>query len=338
MPNAYSTKINVRRAKGPSVREKILLAAHLFLSHAPSASGAPHISKEALVIIAWCFFPESFGMRRTGMAPSVLSRKHPDSNRVQAKLAGSDGIIGLGWMINIEGEAGTEHALTKKGISRAQHTVMKKLGGVLPTLQVEPDEETLDDLGIKESFISMKAALAKKEECPDSIKRPTGAEDEPERSDPPSTADAASALIEPVAKRKRGGSPKDPIPTKIEPVTPPQELVVRPIIPEPPPDREPVLREPISHEDLQMLDRLAKTPIAKMIFSRKPTRAEAVTFLSRFDANATRSAPTKIAHLKEALDRINDQVTDKTNPEIRRAHGTVLRALEAVRAYFGPRS
>lgn len=64
-----------------TVRQKILLAA--------MSLPADGFTIEDLVVRAWTLYPGSFTL--TGHA-------YPDSNRVQAKLCGHDGLRGLGWL------------------------------------------------------------------------------------------------------------------------------------------------------------------------------------------------------------------------------------------------
>lgn len=316
------------------VREKILLAAALFLSHhMPNTAGVPSISKAILVFIAWAFFPESFGMRREGLMCDDLSWEAPDSNRVQAKIAGQDGVRGQGWLVEVEGKTGTEYALTKAGASKAHTILRKKFGGVPPAPKVELSERILKLLGIEEAFAAMKAALAKKEECPDSIKRPTRTEEEPERSDSPSTAGA----IKPVAKRKRGGSSMDPISTKIEPVTPPQKPVVELIAPAPPEDPAPAPCDPASREDIQALKLLSGTPVAKKILNMGGlSRMEAVGFLIKFQSSGTEGA--KIHALEQLLARVQPHLDVHRVDEDLNHFNVVRMTLDAVRKIFGIKS
>lgn len=61
-----------------------------------------------LVVRAWELFPESFSMR--GYA-------HPDSNRVLAKLPGTDGLVGRGYLRRV---STSTYALTPRGVAHAR--------------------------------------------------------------------------------------------------------------------------------------------------------------------------------------------------------------------------
>jgi hypothetical protein len=71
-----------------------------------------------VVMMAWRLYPESFGLRG-------YERKHPDSNRVQAKLCGSDGLCGLGWFEHVDT---CTYRLTRKG-----YMVARSLGAMVPS-------------------------------------------------------------------------------------------------------------------------------------------------------------------------------------------------------------
>lgn len=70
-------------ARPLTLRQKILLAAAMF------GEGETDFAVEDLVVTAWKLYPESFTLR---------GHPHPDSSRVQAKIAGSGGLRGLGWL------------------------------------------------------------------------------------------------------------------------------------------------------------------------------------------------------------------------------------------------
>lgn len=82
-----------------TVRQKILVAAD------DVAAESGRFRVDALVLRAWELFPESFSLGGTDLA-------HPDSNRVIAKLAGAEGLRGLGWIELVD--PGT-YRLTRKG-------------------------------------------------------------------------------------------------------------------------------------------------------------------------------------------------------------------------------
>lgn len=70
-----------RPIRGLTVRQKILLAA--------VSLPADGFTVEDLVVRAWALYPESF---------TLAGHAYPDSNRVQAKLCGHEGLRGLGWL------------------------------------------------------------------------------------------------------------------------------------------------------------------------------------------------------------------------------------------------
>ncbi len=65
---------------------------------------------------AWTLYPEAFSLRG-------YFAKHPDSNRVLAKLSGVDGLCGLGWLEHTDQRM---YRVTRKG-----RVVAKQLQGVL---------------------------------------------------------------------------------------------------------------------------------------------------------------------------------------------------------------
>ncbi|MEZ4395026.1 MAG: hypothetical protein R3A48_28445 [Polyangiales bacterium] len=60
---------------------------------------------EDLIVRAWEQFPESFALRG-------YHARHPDSNRVLAKLSGTDGLCGLGWLEHTDQRM---YRITRKG-------------------------------------------------------------------------------------------------------------------------------------------------------------------------------------------------------------------------------
>lgn len=84
-----------------SVRRKILLAAVSLARESATFSAAE------LVVRAWALYPESFGL--DGFS-------HPDSNAVAAKLAGADGVCGLGWLERVEA---CRYRVTRRGQQEA---------------------------------------------------------------------------------------------------------------------------------------------------------------------------------------------------------------------------
>lgn len=72
-----------------TVRQKILVAAELL-------SGESEVFlPERLIVRAWKLFPESFSLRG-------YTGQYPDSNRVLAKLAGTEGLRALGWIAQVD--------------------------------------------------------------------------------------------------------------------------------------------------------------------------------------------------------------------------------------------
>ena len=67
-----------------------------------------------LVVRAWRLYPETFALRG--------HPQHPDSNRVQAKLSGADGLCATGWLEHVETST---YRVTRKGRLHA-----RDLGGV----------------------------------------------------------------------------------------------------------------------------------------------------------------------------------------------------------------
>lgn len=310
-----------------TVREMILLAMVLFLRHVPKTSEAPpSISKAAFTFVVWSFFPESFGMRLNGLVPDKLSWTTPNTNTVQSKFSGTDGVKGLGWVTETTGETGTEYSVTEAGHRKARSLVRTKLRGILPKLKVEPKEEILGALKIQEAFAAMKAALAGKEKLEEEK------EDVPvtNMADVPSTATSERKLEQQSPETPKESPMEMVAPSKIsvamEPPTPPP--------PDPPPPPSPP-RAPISDEDLHVLMRLAETPIAKSIFRKAPSGEESRTFLNRFDPNPNTSTAAKMASLAELVRRVDGHLTDDgTLEQIRRAILAVSRVVDAISAHF----
>lgn len=328
---ATAPKVTKNAVSVLTVREMILLAMTLFLRHAPKTSEAPpSISKAALTFVVWSFFPESFGMRLNGLVPDKLSRTTPDSNRVQAKLLGTDGVKGLGWVTETTGETGTEYGITEAGHKKARALVRKKLRSILPKLKIEPTEEILGALKIQETFAAMKAALAGKEKLEE--------KEEEEEEDVPVT-NMTDVPSTPASERKFGQQPpRTPKESPMEVVAPPKiPVTMEPPTPPPPPDPPPPSppREPISDEDLRVLMRLAETPIAKNIFRKTPSGEESRTLLNRFDPSPNTSATAKMASLAELVRRVDGHLTDDGTPEqIRRAIVAVSKVAAAISTHF----
>lgn len=93
-----------------TVRQKIFVAA------ASLAGQVETFTTEDLVVKVWQLFPESFSLRGH-------DERHPDSNRVLAKLSGIDGLCGLGWLTHTDQRT---YRVTRKG-----HKVARQLGALL---------------------------------------------------------------------------------------------------------------------------------------------------------------------------------------------------------------
>ncbi len=87
-----------------TVRQKILLAA------SECSERSERFRAGELVLRAWQLFPESFSLDGTANA-------HPDSNRVLAKLAGAEGLRGLGWLELVDPST---YRVTTKGARTAK--------------------------------------------------------------------------------------------------------------------------------------------------------------------------------------------------------------------------
>jgi hypothetical protein len=92
-----------------TVRQKILVAASVLGEEADA------FSVEDLIVRAWQLYPEAFSLRG-------YHAKHPDSNRVLAKLSGVDGLCGLGWLEHTDQRM---YRVTRKG-----RVVSKQLQGL----------------------------------------------------------------------------------------------------------------------------------------------------------------------------------------------------------------
>ena len=99
-----------------TVRQKILMAAvSLAQSGATFAPGD-------LVVRVWELFPESFAL-------AGYETRHPDSNRVLAKLAGPDGLCGLGWLEHVDQRI---YRVTRKGRGVAEQLAALEAGVASP--------------------------------------------------------------------------------------------------------------------------------------------------------------------------------------------------------------
>lgn len=86
-----------------TVRELILVAA------VELSATTPGIDMLALVVRAWTIAPERFGF-------TIDGTNYPHTNRVLAKLAGPDGLCGLGWL---ESTARSTYRVTIRGARTA---------------------------------------------------------------------------------------------------------------------------------------------------------------------------------------------------------------------------
>lgn len=106
-----------------TVRQKILMAAAVL------ANDAETFTVEDLIVRSWEQFPESFSLRG-------YQTRHPDSNRVLAKLSGTDGLCGLGWLEHTDQRM---YRVTRKG-----RLVAKQLAAIQAGVAV-PRDEAADD-------------------------------------------------------------------------------------------------------------------------------------------------------------------------------------------------
>jgi len=90
-----------------SLRDKILVAAAR-----GTTTERPVLTSGDLTVLCFQHFPEAFVL-----ASSIAPGAHPDSNRVLAKLAGEDGLLGLGLLERV---ATSVYRLTRKGRARAR--------------------------------------------------------------------------------------------------------------------------------------------------------------------------------------------------------------------------
>lgn len=88
-----------------TLREKLLVAS--------ADLGAESFRVADLVVRAWRLYPETFSLEG--------HPEHPDSNRVQAKLCGADGLCGRGWLVHVEAST---YRVTRRG-----RTLARDLGG-----------------------------------------------------------------------------------------------------------------------------------------------------------------------------------------------------------------
>lgn len=104
-----------------TVRQKILVAASVLGDESEA------FSVEDLIVRSWQLFPEAFSLRG-------YFAKHPDSNRVLAKLSGVDGLCGLGWLEHTDQRM---YRVTRKGRVIAKQLQSLAAGGALVTTEVD---------------------------------------------------------------------------------------------------------------------------------------------------------------------------------------------------------
>lgn len=107
-----------------TVRQKILMAA------VSLASDAEAFTVEDLIVRSWEQFPESFSLRG-------YQTRHPDSNRVLAKLSGTDGLCGLGWLEHSDQRM---YRMTRKGRLVAKQLAAIQAGVAAPREESEEIE------------------------------------------------------------------------------------------------------------------------------------------------------------------------------------------------------
>ncbi len=102
-----------------TVRQKILVSA------VAQSTDSDSFTVEDLVVGTWKLFPESFSLKGY--------TQYPDSNRVLAKLSGTDGLCGLGWLEHTDQRT---YQVTRKG-----RVVAKQLAGVQSAVVGEAGDE-----------------------------------------------------------------------------------------------------------------------------------------------------------------------------------------------------
>ncbi len=152
-----------------TVRQKILVAA-LALGEEIDA-----FSVEDLIVRSWNLFPEAFSLRG-------YFAKHPDSNRVLAKLSGADGLCGLGWLEHTDQRM---YRVTRKG-----RTVAKQLQAVLAGTGAAPAPAASADVADEQP--AAKPAPAKRDEPRASKPAPRK---EPRASKPESVAPPRPTVV-----------------------------------------------------------------------------------------------------------------------------------------------
>jgi hypothetical protein len=132
-----------------TVRQKILVSA-VALGEEIDA-----FSVEDLIVRCWNLFPEAFSLRG-------YFAKHPDSNRVLAKLSGADGLCGLGWLEHTDQRM---YRVTRKGrVVSKQLLAILAGNGNAPVLVPAP-EAIAEETGEIPVVKSIPAPTPKKEEA-----------------------------------------------------------------------------------------------------------------------------------------------------------------------------
>ena len=108
-----------------TVRQKILVAASVLGEEADA------FSVEDLIVRSWQLYPEAFSLRG-------YFSKHPDSNRVLAKLSGVDGLCGLGWLEHTDQRM---YRVMRKGRVIAKQLQGLATGGALVSAEVDEAAE-----------------------------------------------------------------------------------------------------------------------------------------------------------------------------------------------------
>lgn len=108
-----------------TVRQKILVAASVLGEESDA------FSVEDLIVRSWQLYPEAFSLRG-------YFSKHPDSNRVLAKLSGVDGLCGLGWLEHTDQRM---YRVTRKGRVIAKQLQGLATGGALVSAEVDEAAE-----------------------------------------------------------------------------------------------------------------------------------------------------------------------------------------------------
>jgi hypothetical protein len=130
-----------------TVRQKILVAS------AALGDESEAFSVEDLIVRTWNLFPESFSLRG-------YFAKHPDSNRVLAKLSGADGLCGLGWLEHTDQRM---YRMTRKGrtVAKQLQAIASGIGASPSLVAANEGEEALAEAAAQAAKTAVKIAEPK---------------------------------------------------------------------------------------------------------------------------------------------------------------------------------